>query len=96
MADQQSLEALEKMEQHFQRLLDLLNQADQAVREVRESNSSFEAAHHLNAHKGQSLEEAITNIETVLAQVNGIHNEAVAHVHAAREEVEQREDETEG
>jgi gamma-glutamyl-gamma-aminobutyrate hydrolase PuuD len=94
MADQMSVEVLETMERHFQRLIDLLNQADQALQEVRVSNDVFEKAHQMNVHKGRSIEEAISDIEKVLAQANNIHNEAVARVREAKEEAAQREDET--
>jgi ABC-type transporter Mla subunit MlaD len=93
MPHQPSVEALEEIEKHFQRLIDLLNQADQALQEVRSSNAAFERAHHMNAHKGDNIEEAITKIESVLAQANNLHNEGVGRLHEAKAEVAQRQDE---
>ena len=96
MADEESVQALEKMEHHFQQLVDLLNQADQAMQEVKLSNDAFGKAHHLNEHKSHDIEQAITEIETALAQANNIHNEAIAHLRRAREEADERDAEGAG
>lgn len=90
MADEPSLEELEKMEKHYQRYIDLLNQADRALQEFRVARGDFVKAHHANAPKGTSIEDAITKIEKVLTEATNIHNEVIGHINEAKAEASQR------
>lgn len=84
MAHEASVQALQEIEKHFQRVIDLLNQADQDVREAKDANRTYGQAHNWNEAHGHALDDAITNIEKVIAQAVSVHNEAVARLHDAQ------------
>lgn len=94
MAHEPSVQALQEIERHFQCLIDLLNQADQDVREAKDANKAYGQAHNWNEAHGHALDDAITNIEKVIAQAVSTHNEAVARLHDAQSHAASLEDES--
>ncbi len=85
MAD--SIDDLQGLDQHVQRAIELLNQADQALEEIKMIADKYAQGSSNSAN----LAQATADVRAMLAGASNKHNELMAQIKLAQEEVQQQQ-----
>ena len=85
MAD--SIEDLQGLDQHVQRAIELLNQADQALEEIKLIADKYAPGSSNSAN----LAQATADVRAMIAGASNKHNDLVAQIKLAQEEVQQQQ-----
>jgi hypothetical protein len=88
--DQESLKHLEDLEKVTGHIMELLTQAEQDLEQGRAAVDNYNNAHHLNSSHSAKIDEAMRDIQTILANFTNRHNEAVGQIKEAKLEAENR------